>query len=162
MGSTKKLYLEPDWEKIESIRNKSADFLNSHKIADETIYSLSMVISELIENGIKYGYYATKNNLLTVIINVKNKTITIEVMHPIDNSTLKKISKLDKMIQWIRSFQDPFEAYVERLKEVSKRPLTDKESGLGLVRIAYEGNAILDFIVNNNNMLNVSAIANLD
>jgi hypothetical protein len=162
MGTTKKFFLEPDWEKIESIRNKSADFFYSHKISDETIYSLSMVISELIENGIKYGHYVTKKNLLTVIINVKNKTITIEVIHPINNSTLKKISNLDKMIQWIRGFQDPFEAYVERLKEVSKKPLFDKESGIGLVRIAYEGNAILDFIVNKNNMLNVSAIANLD
>ena len=162
MGSTKKFSLEPDWEKIEDIRNKSADFLYSHNMSDETIYSLSMVISELIENGIKYGHYATKNNLLTVSINVKNKTITIEVIHPIDKSTLKKISKLDRMIQWIRSFQDPFEAYVERLKEVSKRPLSDKESGIGLVRIAYEGNAVIDFIVNNNNMLNVSAIADLD
>ena len=162
MGTTKKFFIEPDWDEIEKIRNKSVDFLYTHKISDETIYSLSMVISELIENGIKYGHYDTKSNLLTVIINVKNKTITIEVVHPIDNYTLKKISKLDKMIQWIRSFQDPFEAYVERLKEVSKRPLTDKESGIGLVRIAYEGDAILDFIVNKNNMLNVSAIAKLD
>ena len=72
------------------------------------------------------------------------------------------LSKLDKRIQWIRSFQDPFEAYIERIKEVSKKPLHDKESGIGLVRIAYEGNALLDFFVNDNSTVNVSAVTNIE
>jgi len=99
---------------------------------------------------------------LTVEINVKNESIIIEVFNPIDKSSIKNLSKLDKTIQWIRGFQDPFEAYIERLKDVSKKPLHDKESGIGLVRIAYEGNALLDFFVSDNNILNVSAIANLE
>jgi hypothetical protein len=57
------------------------------------------------------------------------------------------VAKLDKTVQLVRVYQDPFEAYVEKLKEVSRRPLNDEESGLGLVRIAYEGKAILDFFV---------------
>ena len=35
-------------------------------------------------------------------------------------------------------------------------------SPIGLVRIAYEGKALLDFFVGDNNMLNVSVISNLD
>ena len=69
---------------------------------------------------------------------------------------------MDKTIQWIRGYQDPFEAYIERIKEVSKKPLHDMESGIGLVRIAYEGNALLDFFVAENNMLNVSVVSNLE
>ena len=121
--------------------------MHSHKIPDETIYSLSMIVSELIENGIKYGHFMMENKVLTVEINVKNEQIIIEVFNPIDKSSIKDLSKLDKTIQWIRGFQDPFEAYIERLKDVSKKPLHDKESGIGLVRIAYEGNALLDFFV---------------
>jgi len=162
MGNSITFKVKPDWEKIENIRNKSAEFLHSHKIPDEIIYSLSMIVSELIENGIKYGHFMMENKVLTVEINVKNEQIIIEVFNPIDKSSIKDLSKLDKTIQWIRGFQDPFEAYIERLKDVSKKPLHDKESGIGLVRIAYEGNALLDFFVSDNNILNVSAIANLE
>jgi len=36
------------------------------------------------------------------------------------------------------------------------------ESGIGLVRIAYEGNGLLDFFVAENNMLNVSVVSNIE
>ena len=36
--------------------------------------------------------------------------------------------------------------------------MRDENSGLGLVRIAYEGDAILDFFVSDEGILNVSAI----
>ena len=62
------------------------------------------------------------------------------------------------MVQWIRGFQDPFEAYLERLKEVSSQSLDHEESGLGLVRIAYEGQSVLDFFVTENHVLAVSAV----
>ena len=50
------------------------------------------------------------------------------------------------------------EAYLERMKEVSMQSLDHRESGLGLVRIAYEGHAILDFMVDQTRTLNVSAV----
>ena len=74
------------------------------------------------------------------------------------STSAKNLKILDKTIQWIRGFQNPLEAYTERLKEVSKKPLNDENSGLGLVRIAYEGKAILDFFVSENSLLNVSAL----
>ena len=48
------------------------------------------------------------------------------------------------------------------IKEVSKKPLKDAESGIGLVRIAYEGKALLDFFVGENSILNVSVVANIE
>jgi hypothetical protein len=48
------------------------------------------------------------------------------------------------------------------LKEVAKKPIHDHESGLGLVRIAYEGKSILDFFVAEDNALNVSAITGIE
>ncbi|MCP3950651.1 MAG: hypothetical protein GY697_00290, partial [Desulfobacterales bacterium] len=52
--------------------------------------------------------------------------------------------------------------YIRRIKEVSKKPLHDEESGIGLVRIAYEGKALLDFFVGDNSILNVSVVSNLE
>ena len=129
-----------------------------------------MVISELIENGIKYmglndGIKYSDNILpgtkVDIMLNISKNEITIEVINPVDDSAQKHLKQLDKTIQWIRGYQDPFEAYIEKLKEISKRPLKDMESGLGLVRIAYEGKAALDFFVEDNNILNVSAIADI-
>ena len=154
--------VKPDWDEIEKVRNESADFLQSHKLSDNAIHSLSMIISELIENGLKYGDFKNGKNKVAVIINVGNNEVTVEVVNPVDESAFENLSRLDKTIQWIRGYQDPFEAYIERIKEVSKKPLHDMESGIGLVRIAYEGNGLLDFFVAENNMLNVSAVSNIE
>lgn len=154
--------VKPDWDEIEKIRNESADFLQSHELSDDTIHSLSMIISELLENGIKYGNFKMIENRVVVVINIERNTVTIEVLNPVDESAFKHLSRLDKTIQWIRGYQDPFEAYIERIKEVSKKPLNDVESGIGLVRIAYEGKALLDFFVGENNMLNVSVVSNIE
>jgi len=154
--------VKPDWDEIEKVRNESVEFLQSHGLSDDTIHSLSMIISELIENGLKYGDFKTKGANVAVIINVATRSVSVEVLNPVDDSAFENLAKLDKTIQWIRGYQDPFEAYIERIKEVSKKPLHDLESGIGLVRIAYEGNALLDFFVAENNMLNVSAVSNLE
>ena len=154
--------IKPNWDEIEKIRNESAQFLQAHELSDDTIHSLSMIISELIENGIKYGNFKMVQNSVGVIINIEKNTVTIEVLNPVDESALKHLSRLDKTIQWIRGYQDPFEAYIEKIKEVSKKPLNDKESGIGLVRIAYEGKALLDFFVGDNDMLNVSVVSNIE
>ena len=154
--------VKPEWDEIEKIRNESAEFLQTHELTDDTIHSLSMIISELIENGIKYGNFKLVENRVAVIINIDRKTVTIEVLNPVDEDADKHLSRLDKTIQWIRGYQDPFEAYIERIKEVSKKPLKDAESGIGLVRIAYEGKALLDFFVGENSILNVSVVANIE
>ena len=154
--------VNPDWDEVEKIRNESANFLQSHELTDDTIHSLSMVISELIENGIKYGNFQMIENKVFVAINIERNTATIEVINPVGDDAMRHLMRLDKTIQWIRGYQDPFEAYIERIKEVSKKPLDDTESGIGLVRIAYEGKALLDFFVGENSMVNVSVVSNID
>ena len=154
--------VKPEWDEIEKIRNQSAAFLQAHELTDDTVHSLSMIISELIENGIKYGSFKLVENKVDVIIDIGRNAVTIEVLNPVDETAFKHLSKLDKTIQWIRGYQDPFEAYIERIKEVSKKPLKDVESGIGLVRIAYEGKAVLDFFVGENSILNVSVVSNIE
>lgn len=156
------LTIDPDWDQIERVRNESNKFLRSHGLYEDNIQALTMIISELIENGIKYGVFQSPENKVIVNIYIGENIITVEVINPVDESTYHHLKRLDKTIQWIRGHQDPFEAYIDRLKEVSKKPLHDKESGLGLVRIAYEGNAILDFFLCEDDILNVSAVANIE
>ena len=158
MKKSMKLIVEAKWDEIEKARNKSSRFLKSHGLSSESVQSFTMVVSELIENSMKYGTFTPLRNQVVVDIRVDRHHVTAEVMNPTDKTVFNHLNKLDKMVQWIRGYQDPFEAYVERLKEVSKKPLNDEESGLGLTRIAYEGKSIIDFFLSDENLLNVSAV----
>lgn len=157
-----KLTVKPNWEEIEEVRNSSSEFFKSHGFPGDAVNALTMVISELIENGIKYGNFKAPENKVVLTIHIGSRVVTVEVVNPVDETAHNHLKRLDRTIQWIRGYQDPFQAYTERIRAVSKRPLRDEESGLGLVRIAYEGKSILDFFVGDDNILNVSAVSILE
>lgn len=162
MKRSMKLVVKPNWEEIEEVRNSSSEFFRSHGFSGDAVNALTMVISELIENGIKYGNFKVPENKVILTIHIGSRVVTVEVVNPVDETAHDHLKRLDRTIQWIRGYQDPFQAYTERIRAVSKRPLRDKESGLGLVRIAYEGKSILDFFVGDDDVLNVSAVSILE
>ena len=140
---------------------ESQTFLDKNGVGPDSVQSLTMVICELLENGMKYGSCEPRATHVKLQIELTDEDATVEVINAFGDEAKPHLRRLDRRIQWIRGFQDPFEAYVERLREVARRPLEDDESGLGLVRIAYEGNAILDFVVAEDGYLNVSAVREL-
>jgi len=162
MQSMLKLQIEPDWDEVDRVRERSAAFLGEQGLTDEAIYALSMVVCELTENAVKYGTFDSSAHEIGVTVSLGPKAVTVEVTSPVAHADDDIVGKLDYTIQWIRGYQDPFEAYLERLKEVSTQHMTSPESGLGLVRIAYEGHSILDFYVDDQNILAVSAVYSLD
>ncbi len=161
MGNTLKISIQPEWDQLESVREKTNIFLEELGLMGNLIHSSVMVISELMENSIKYGYFASPETKVDVSLEFSKNSIMVEVSNPVNEDSLPDLEELDRMIQWIRGYQNPFEAYVERLKEISKKPLHDKASGLGIVRIAYEGKVTLDFFVSEQDLLTVSAIRNI-
>jgi len=154
--------LSPDWDQIEEVRRRTSAFLKNQGLSKELIDALTMVSSELVENGMKYGCFEESDNGLRFYLHLVEKNAIVEVTHPTDSNAAHHLRRLDRTIQWIRGFQDPFQAYLEKLKEVARRPINDSESGLGLVRIAYEGKSIIDFFVAEDNALNVSAITGIE
>ena len=156
-----RLIIKPKWAELERVRRQGAEFLKSQGLRTDVVDAIVMVLSELAENSIKYGDFGVPENRVVVEASIVGKSITVEVSNPVDERAHEHLTRLDKTIQWIRGYQDSFESYVERLKEVAKKPLSDRESGLGLVRIAYEGKAILDFYVDEKATVNVSAVANI-
>lgn len=158
MDRSMRLAVEAKWDEIETIRNKSTSFFESQGLTMDSVQALTMVVSELIENGIKYGKFTSQKNEVTLDIHVHDDFVLVETTNPTDETVYTHLKQLDKMIQWIRGYQDPFQAYAERLKEVSRKPLNDEGSGLGLSRIAYEGKAILDFFLDEDDSLSVSAV----
>ncbi len=160
MASSWDAEIAPDWDEVDNVREAAGRFLGSLEIDAEVVDAVTMVACELTENAIKYGEFQSEDRI-SVSITERPHGILVEVKNPIGEGAEEHLMKLDEMIQWIRGYQDPFEAYLERLEEVSKRALEDEESGLGLVRIAYEGQSLIDFYVDDKNTLAVSAVYQL-
>jgi hypothetical protein len=152
------LKVRPQWDELDVARQEAVSFLRQHQLGEATINATEMVVCELTENATKYGTFAGPPNEVRIAVTVQGATITVEVRSPVSSADDENLQKLDRAVQWIRGFQNPFEAYVERLKEVSAQSLESSESGLGLVRIAYEGQSILDFFLHDQNVLAVSAV----
>lgn len=152
--------IKPLWDEIDSIRELCFKNLLENKINLDVIDAIVMISSELLENAIKYGSFSESKKDINFSIFI-NDEIIVEVQCPIDTENSHHFKRLDRTIQWIRGHQDPFEAYIEKLKSISSKPLGDKESGLGLFRIAYEGEAVLDFYVDESSIISVSAVYRL-
>ncbi len=153
--------IKPEWDEIHRARDECHAFLTDNELSDEVIDAIIMVMHELLENALKYGNYERSDATITYTMKIGGKNIIIEVTNPIFVDESQDFKMLDKTIQWIRGYQNPFEAYIEKLKKVSVMSLEDKESGLGLVRVAYEGQAIIDFYVRDDNQISVSAVYQL-
>ena len=148
----------PEWERIDTVRRSTKAFLADHHLEEYDTDAVVMIASELAENAIKYGNFQP-NDTIRFSIDVADRKITVEVENKIDREENAHWKNLDRTIQWIRGFQTPFQAYIERLKQVSTSK--SDESGLGLVRIAYEGQGILDFFINRADQVAVSAVYQL-
>jgi hypothetical protein len=157
MKNSLEMQLKPEWDEIENVRNEANVFLSSFGCGDDAIHAISMVSSELVENAVKYGSYDVPGLAIHYSLEVDSGAIVVEVRSPLGKTSDENLRRLDETVQWIRGYQSPFEAYVEKLKEVSTGE-NQGESGLGLVRIAYEGQSILDFYVDEQNMLAMSAV----
>ena len=151
-----KIRMQPVWEQIDELRSRCEAFLLGQGIHPDIAQAVAMVTSELGENAAKYGHYETIKEL-DVKVAVTLARITVEVRNPVAPEQAEQLGLHDRTVQWIRGFQDPFQAYLERMREVSGQSLSSSESRLGLVRIAYEGQSALDFFVGDDNILVVSA-----
>jgi two-component sensor histidine kinase len=155
------LLVSSDWGEVGKVNEAVAEFLESCGLPPETVSQCTMVVCELVENGIKYGYFDKDRATVRVVTRVSSGNISVQVVNPVGKSSQVYLKELDRTIQWVRGFQAPFEAYIERMKAISREPLEEEKSGLGLVRITYEGRAVLDFFLDENETLSVSAVSDI-
>jgi len=158
--SALELRIDPEWDAVKAAWDPCRAVLARAGLSDDESYQLAMVAQELLENAVKYGAFSDDERI-ALGVQATRDDVTVEVKSRVgvDDAHLRRF---DQMIQWIRGFQDPFEAYVERMKIVSARPYSHGESGLGMTRIAYEGRSVIDFYVDEENVLAVSAVYRRD
>jgi hypothetical protein len=157
MHVTLQLSLRPVWEEIDALGGRCMDFFKGEGLDPDAQNALSMVACELAENATKYGHFNEDKEVVRVSLQILPTQVTVTVSNPVTQAEADELAVLDETVQWIRGFQDPFQAYLERLRDVSSQSLSSPESRLGLVRIAYEGQSTLDFFVGGDGVLVVSA-----
>lgn len=136
--------------------------MRSQGISNDAVHAQFRIIRELIKTGIKYGNFSPTETAIMVGVQVVGNSIMVEITNPINEAGFERLKELDKTIQFIRGYQDPFEAFMIIQKEVSIYSPHGHSSALDLSRIAYEEKAILDFFVNQDNILQLSAIRILE
>lgn len=161
MNNVMQYNITPEWENLDRVREITGDFLKQNHIDDDTMDAILMNISELTENAIKYGRFDEVNRDIKTKVTITASDIIVEVSSPLKDNDNYNPARLDRIVQWIRGYQNPFEAYIEKLKEVAVQPQNDSESGLGVVRIAYEGQSIVDFYIDEKGIISVSAVYHL-
>ena len=155
------LQVKSEWPEVGRVNETVGAFLESCHLAPDAVAQYTMVVCELVENGIKYGYFASDSAVVRVLVKVARGTVSVQVINPVGESSQAYLAELDRTIQWVRGFQAPFEAYIARMKAISREPIDIDKSGLGLVRITYEGRAVLDFFLDENDTLSVSAVSDI-
>lgn len=149
-----------DWEEMERVNEMTYEFMRSLGLEESDVDTFTMVVCELTENAIKYGNRAgAHDETLDLTAAYENGELTVRLVNYIDSQSADNLQHLDRAVQWARSFQDPFQAYIGRVKEISRELADSSRSGLGIVRIAYEARATIDFIVGEDDTLTVSAVA---
>ena len=152
--------IESAWKSIETVRVSCNDYLAERGMDRDIIDAVSMSLTELLENAVKFSEPAT--NSVEYSITINSKLIMIEVKNTLARNQDYHLDRLEKTVQWLRGFHNSFEAFYERLREVSMIAMDNhSDSGLGLARIAYEGRCIVDFYVNSDSVIAVSAVYQL-
>ena len=158
MENSIKLNLKPDGEWIESAGQKGSHFLKSHGVPDDTVKIQIRMLNELIKNGLSYGRLKPSNNEISIGIQVTDSAITIEVLNPIDTTRQDRLKEFDETIRFIRGYQDPFEAYTLLKQKILNSSSAFEAPYLDLIKTACDANMVLDFFINENNILNQSAV----
>jgi hypothetical protein len=149
------LELPPDWTAVKAVWEPCRTALRGAGLGEDEAYALAMVSQELLENAVKYGVAEGGGITLSVRVGPEDVIVEVRSRVGVDDAHLRTF---DRTVQWIRGHQDPFEAYVERLRQLAVRPYAPGQSGLGLARIAYEARCLLDFYVDAGSTLAVSAV----
>lgn len=138
-------------------------FLADHDFGEETVQSLGMVASELCENAVKYGCFEPEDQTKSLIevfvrFNEQRSRILIRVIGPVQIGNNPHFRRFKETLDWLQNHENPMEAYLEKMQAVSLTDPLDNKSGLGLPRIAYEGQSLLSYELDDQDRLAVSAV----
>ncbi|HEX8909414.1 MAG TPA: ATP-binding protein [Anaeromyxobacteraceae bacterium] len=149
------LRLPPEWAAILATWDTCQVALRDAGLAEGEIEPLCMVARELLENAVKYGSYGP-GDTVELTVRVGAAVVTVEVRNPVGGGP-DQVRRVREALRSLRDGDDPLHHYVERMRALAREP-AGLSGGLGLARIAWEGRGLLDFRLDGDNKLAVSAV----
>lgn len=153
-----KLKSGPD--EIEKVNQKGCTFLKANGFSGDAVQTQMMILWGLITRGNEFDNLCLLKTGMTIYFLIEKNLVTVEVRKPVGESSLCKLNEFDKTIQLLRGGQYLFEPYPKFINAPSKLNF-ENANDFELFRIAYETGAVIDFYVNENNILNLSAVRSL-
>ena len=132
--------ITPVWQVVRNIEEKIREIFVTKN--DELFNATIMVVSELVENAVKYGMDIPTVKSINFNFSVSKDVIVISVANPVDQ--VGHIDELKDHIHDIQNCDDPQSLYIRRLEELLENT-NAKRTQLGLYRIAYEGKYDLSY-----------------
>ena len=152
--------LDPAWDTInlvrESLINHLAVVFRNRTYCD----SMSMVVSELMENSVKYGAWDRFSNgqIRICIRSDAGSGALVQVSNPCTPDS-PLVSRLSSTVARLAVTDSALTMYQQRIVELAKDPKAGpSRSGLGLARVVYEGGCFLDVAIGSDNYVTVSAM----
>jgi hypothetical protein len=140
------LPLTSEWRNVELLRSSVLNCLTTIFSNHDFCRTIGMVTGELLENALKFGDWTNRTEFRLKVFGTVDR-VTIEVFNPVAPGD-PGVEHLLSTIRWLEQMDDPKGAFLARLGELAQS--TDEgESGIGLVRIAYEGDCTLAASVDN-------------
>ncbi len=137
--------LTSEWKNVELLRSSVLNCLTTIFANNDFCRTIGMVTGELLENALKFGDWSNRPEFRLRVFGAEDK-VSIEVFNPIDPGGTG-VERLLSTIDWLEEMGDPKVAFMARLGVLAQE--RSEDSGLGLVRIAYEGNCKLSASVDN-------------
>jgi hypothetical protein len=136
------LPLTSEWKNVELLRSSVLNCLTTIFANHDFCRTIGMVTGELLENALKFGDWSNRSEFRLHVFGAEDG-VSIEVSNPV--AAGHSLEELISTIRWLDQVGDPKAAFLARLGALAQS--TGDESGLGLARIAYEGNCKLSAAV---------------
>jgi hypothetical protein len=141
------LSVAPVWSRVPNVRDSLTHAARAVGLVEDGAYAVGMVVSELLENAIKYGTYA-EGVAIQVVVHLAAGVARVVVTNPVDPSSAHP-HRLRAAVARLGEVTSPLEAYVSRVTEILEEPahsqvkpsagaLAHEDSGLGIFRVAHE------------------------
>jgi len=144
-----RLSFGPKWKYVACVRSFVQNFLSISISDSQKADKISMAVSELVENAVKYN--AKEKTWLYIQLLSDDGEILVESENYATPDNVKSLQKqLEKIYE-----KSPMDAYIERMKEAVSK---DGQSQLGLARIRCEANCDIKTEVKPDGILKVRAI----
>lgn len=132
------LPISAEWSNVDLLRRTVIPYVVAAFEDDELSTRTSIITGELLENAVKYGNWETGDRRsFRLAVRGSERQLRVEVTNPVRDGAAS-LKKLIGLVEWIKRFPSPKDAYLTRLVEIANHEAAPGESGMGLVRLAYE------------------------